>query len=151
MENARLLGELQRRTEEVAELNRGLEARVAEQVEELGRVGRVKRFLAPQLAEPIVSQGDEKILESHRREIVVVFCDLRGYTAFTETADPEEVLDFWANTMARWGRWSASSGVGSIGSRVTGSWCSLTIRCHATTRLNARSKWQWRCARRLAR
>jgi len=63
-------------------------------VEELGRVGRLKRFLAPQLAELIVSKGDEKILESHRREIVVVFCDLRGYTAFTETAEPEEVLDF---------------------------------------------------------
>jgi adenylate cyclase len=94
MENARLLGELRQRTEEVAELNRGLEARVAEQVDELGRVGRLKRFLAPQLAEMIVSQGDEKILESHRREIVVVFCDLRGYTAFTETAEPEEVLDF---------------------------------------------------------
>jgi adenylate cyclase len=94
MENARLLGELRQRTEEVAALNRGLEARVAEQVEELGRVGRLKRFLAPQLAELIVSQGDEKILESHRREIVVVFCDLRGYTAFTETAEPEEVLDF---------------------------------------------------------
>jgi adenylate cyclase len=94
MENARLLGELRQRTDEVAELNRGLETRVAEQVEELGRVGRLKRFLAPQLAELIVSQGDEKILESHRRDIVVVFCDLRGYTAFTETAEPEEVLDF---------------------------------------------------------
>ena len=94
MENARLLGELRQRTDEVAELNRGLEARVAEQVEELGRVGRLKRFLAPQLAELIVSRGDEKILESHRREIVVVFCDLRGYTAFTETAEPEEVLKF---------------------------------------------------------
>jgi class 3 adenylate cyclase len=94
MENARLLGELRQRTDEVAELNRGLEVRVAEQVEELGRVGRLKRFLAPQLAELIVSHGDEKILESHRREIVVVFCDLRGYTAFTETAEPEEVLDF---------------------------------------------------------
>jgi adenylate cyclase len=87
MENARLLTEL-------AALNRGLEARVAEQVDELGRVGRLKRFLAPQLAELIVSQGDENILESHRREIVVVFCDLRGYTAFTETAEPEEVLEF---------------------------------------------------------
>jgi len=94
MENARLLGELRQRTDEVAELNRGLEARVAEQVDELGRVGRLKRFLAPQLAELIVSQGDEKILESHRRDIVVVFCDLRGYTAFTETAEPEEVLNF---------------------------------------------------------
>jgi adenylate cyclase len=94
MENARLLGELRQRTDEVAELNRGLEARVAEQVDELGRVGRLKQFLAPQLAELIVSHGDEKILESHRQEIVVVFCDLRGYTAFTETAEPEEVLAF---------------------------------------------------------
>jgi adenylate cyclase len=94
MENARLLGELHERTDQVAELNRGLEARVAEQVEELGRVGRLKRFLAPQLAELIVSQGDENILQSHRREIVVVFCDLRGYTAFAETAEPEEVLEF---------------------------------------------------------
>src|SRR5205823_2099482 len=94
MENARLLGELRQRTDEVAAMNHRLEARVADQVEELGRVGRLKRFLAPQLAELIVSQGDEKILESHRREIVVVFCDLRGYTAFTETAEPEEVLDF---------------------------------------------------------
>jgi adenylate cyclase len=93
MENARLLGELRQRTEEVAELNRGLEARVAEQVEELGRVGKLKRFLAPQLAELIVSQGDESALESHRREIVVVFCDLRGFTAFAETAEPEEVLE----------------------------------------------------------
>ncbi len=94
MENARLLSELRQRTDQVAELNRSLETRVAEQVEELGRVGRLKRFLAPQLAELIVSQGNEKILESHRREIVVVFCDLRGYTAFAETAEPEEVLDF---------------------------------------------------------
>lgn len=94
IENARLLGALRQRTDEVAALNRDLEGRVAEQVEELGRVGRLKRFLAPQLAELIVSKGDEKILEPHRREIVVVFCDLRGYTAFTETAEPEEVLDF---------------------------------------------------------
>src|SRR5262249_21808505 len=94
IENARLLDELRERNEEIARWNRDLEARVGEQVEELGRVGRLKRFLAPQLAELIVSQGDEKILESHRREIVVVFCDLRGYTAFTETAEPEEVLDF---------------------------------------------------------
>jgi adenylate cyclase len=94
MENARLLGELRQRTEEVAELNHGLEARVAAQVEELGRVSRLKRFLAPQLAEMIIAKGEEGVLESHRREIVVVFCDLRGYTAFTETAEPEDVLNF---------------------------------------------------------
>jgi adenylate cyclase len=85
---------LHQRTDQITELNRGLETRVAAQVEELGRVGRLKRFLAPQLAELIVSQGDEKILESHRREIVVVFCDLRGYTAFTETAEPEDQFEF---------------------------------------------------------
>jgi len=92
MENARLIGELHERTDEVAELNRGLEARVAEQVEELGRVGRLKRFLAPQLADLIIARGDEGILESHRREIVVVFCDIRGFTAFAERAEPEEVM-----------------------------------------------------------
>jgi len=94
MENARLLGELRLRTEEVAELNRGLQDRIEEQVEELGRVGRLKRFLAPQLAEMIIAKGEERILESHRREIVVLFCDLRDYTGFTETAEPEEVLGF---------------------------------------------------------
>jgi len=94
IENARLLGELRARTDEIAGWNQELEARVAAQVDELGRVGRLKRFLAPQLAEMIIAKGDERILESHRREIVVVFCDLRGYTAFNETAEPEEVLDF---------------------------------------------------------
>ena len=70
LENARLLGELRQRTDEIAAWNRELEARVAAQLDELGRVGRLKRFLAPQLAELIVSQGDEAALESHRREIV---------------------------------------------------------------------------------
>ena len=82
------MAELRDRNDEIASWNHELEARVAEQVEELGRVGRPKRFLAPQLAELIVSQGDEKILESHRREIVVAFCDLRGYTAFTKLIRP---------------------------------------------------------------
>jgi adenylate cyclase len=94
IENARLLGQLRASNEEIAVLNRDLEARVAAQVEELGRVGRLNRFLAPQLAEMIIAKGEESVLESHRREIVVVFCDLRGYTAFTETAEPEDVLDF---------------------------------------------------------
>jgi GAF domain-containing protein len=151
IENARLLGELRQRTDEVAELNRGLEARVAEQVEELGRVERLKRFLAPQLAELIVSHGDEKILESHRRGIVVVFCDLRGYTAFTETAEPEEVLDFLREYMEHWGRSSASSRAHSTSSRGTGSWCFSMTRCRSRTRPRARSTWRWRCARRPAR
>ncbi len=93
IENARLLGELRARTDEVAGWNSELEDRVAAQLGELERVGRLKRFLAPQLAELIVARGDEAILETHRRDIVVVFCDLRGFTAFAETAEPEEVLE----------------------------------------------------------
>jgi adenylate cyclase len=72
--------------------NRELEERVQEQVQELVRVGRLKRFLAPQLADLIVSSGDESFLESHRREITVVFCDLRGFTAFAESGEPEDVM-----------------------------------------------------------
>ena len=94
MENARLLGELRARTDEIAAMNRELEARVAAQLSELQRMGRLKRFLAPQLAEMIIARGEEHVLETHRRDIVVVFCDLRGFTTFAETAEPEEVLDF---------------------------------------------------------
>jgi adenylate cyclase len=78
---------------ELALWNKDLEARVAAQLDELGRMGMLKRFLAPQLAEMIVARGEERILETHRRDIVVVFCDLRGFTSFAETAEPEEVLD----------------------------------------------------------
>jgi adenylate cyclase len=77
---------------DLAAWNRELERRVADQVGELERVGRLKRFLAPQIAELIVSSGDEQVLESHRREIAVVVCDLRGFTAFSETAAPEDVM-----------------------------------------------------------
>src|SRR5204862_348241 len=73
--------------DQVQALNTGLEAKVKAQVEELERVGRLRRFLAPQLAQAIVSSGDEKMLENHRREIVAMFCDLRGFTGFAETAD----------------------------------------------------------------
>ena len=66
---------------------------MAEQIAEIERVGRLKRFLPPQLAQLIVSSGDESILESHRREITVLFCDLRGFTAFAKAAEPEEVLE----------------------------------------------------------
>ena len=66
---------------------------MAAQVEELERVGRLRRFLSPQLADLIVSSGDESFLESHRRDITVVFCDLRGFTTFAETTEPEEVME----------------------------------------------------------
>jgi adenylate cyclase len=72
--------------------NSKLEERIAAQLGEIQRIGRLKRFLAPQIAEIVVSTGDETILETHRRDIVVLFCDLRGFTAFSETAEPEEVI-----------------------------------------------------------
>jgi class 3 adenylate cyclase len=92
IENARLLSELHKRTEEIERWNRELEARVAVQVGEIERIGKLRRFLAPQLADLIVARGDESILDSHRREIVVVFCDIRGFTAFAERAEPEEIM-----------------------------------------------------------
>jgi adenylate cyclase len=78
---------------QLADWNRTLEQRVAEQLAEIERIGRLKRFFSPQLAELIVSTGEEKLLESHRREVTVVFCDLRGFTAFSETSEPEEVME----------------------------------------------------------
>ena len=83
---------IQAQPAQLAEWNRTLEARVQRQVEDLERMGRLRRFLAPQLAEVIVSGQQEQLLESHRREITVVFCDLRGFTAFAETTEPEEVM-----------------------------------------------------------
>ena len=77
---------------ELAVWNRELEQRVAEQVESLERMSRLRRFLSPQLAELVLSSGDDSFLKSHRREITVVFCDLRGFTSFAETVEPEDVM-----------------------------------------------------------
>jgi adenylate cyclase len=78
--------------DQLTDLNRDLEARVSAQVAELERLARLKRFFSPALAEAIVNGGADDPLKSHRREIVVVFVDLRGFTAFAETAEPEEVM-----------------------------------------------------------
>src|SRR5262245_64025757 len=83
---------VQTQAAEIADLNANLEQSVQTQVAQLERLGRLKRFFSPQLAEPIVSGGAEDPLKSHRREISVVFVDLRGFTAFAETAPPEEVM-----------------------------------------------------------
>jgi adenylate cyclase len=83
-------------TEQAAELaqwNAELEARVNTQMEELQRMNRLRRFLSPQVAELVINSGDDSVLGSHRREIVVVFCDLRGFTAFAESSEPEEVME----------------------------------------------------------
>ena len=83
---------LQAQGAQLAEWNESLTQRVTDQLAELERVSRLKRFLAPQVANLIVSSGDDSFLESHRREITVVSCDLRGYTSFSEIGDPEEVM-----------------------------------------------------------
>ena len=78
---------------ELALWNKELEGRVQTQLGQIERMGALKRFLAPQLAELIIARGEDSVLATHRRDIVVVFGDLRGYTAFAETAEPEELLD----------------------------------------------------------
>jgi adenylate cyclase len=99
IENTRLLNELRERTDqlevqsrEVVKLNRQLEQRVSDQVGEIERMSRLRRFLPPQVADLIVASGTEKQLESHRGEITALFCDLRGFTGFSESSDPEDVM-----------------------------------------------------------
>jgi class 3 adenylate cyclase len=99
IENARLLQELRERTDQLeaqsqqlADLNQKLEQRVADQVGEIERMSRLRRFLPPQVADLIVASGSERQLESHRREITALFCDLRGFTGFSESADPQDVM-----------------------------------------------------------
>ena len=90
--NKALHDKVQEQTVELGALNRTLGERVAAQLAEIERIGRLKRFLAPQLAELIVSSGHEGVLKSHRRDIAVLICDLRGFTAFAESGEPEEVM-----------------------------------------------------------
>ncbi|WP_230531546.1 adenylate/guanylate cyclase domain-containing protein [Microvirga roseola] len=85
---------IQTQAEELAAMNQDLESRVRQQVQELERMRELRRFLPPQLADMIISQGREApILDHHRCEIVALFCDLRGFTSFAEIAEPEEIVD----------------------------------------------------------
>lgn len=86
-----LQDEVGKQAEALRELNATLEARVSAQVGELERLGQLKRFFAPSVADAIVASGEKSILAPHRREITYMFLDLRGFTAFTDTAEPEEV------------------------------------------------------------
>jgi GAF domain-containing protein len=105
IENARLIGELHERTDQVAELNRGLEARVAEQVEELGRVGRLKRFLAPQLAQLIVSQGTRRSSKAIAAKSSSSFAICAGTPPSPRPPNPKRFSTSCASTTALWGRW----------------------------------------------
>jgi len=85
--------QLREQTEQLASWNQLLEQRVAAQLTEIERIGRLRRFLAPQVAQMIASsEASQTLLASHRREITTLFCDLRGFTAFTESSEPEEVM-----------------------------------------------------------
>ncbi len=90
--------------DQLTDLNANLEQRVADGVAQLERLGRMKRFLSPQVADLILAGVGEDPLMSHRREITVVFLDLRGFTAFTETAEPEEVMGVLREYHAEMGR-----------------------------------------------
>jgi adenylate cyclase len=81
---------------ELAQWNEELEGRVAAQVRQLERFGALRRFFSPQITRLLLEDGDDSFLTSHRREITAVFCDLRGFTAFAETSDPEEVMSVLA-------------------------------------------------------
>ena len=85
--------QVQSQATELSEWNKTLEQRVKDQVDELQRVGRLKRFFSPQLAELIVNGEADDPLKTHRRDLTVIYLDLRGFTAFAETAEPEEVMD----------------------------------------------------------
>lgn len=87
-----LTDQVRQQASELADINATLEQRVAAQVGEIERVGRLKRFLPPEIVGIVLAEGAESLLDSHRRDIAVLFCDLRGFTAFTEAAEPEEVM-----------------------------------------------------------
>ena len=88
----RSLLRIKRYHDTIKELNRTLEQRVEEQVQELERLGELRRFLSPQLAEAIVHSGDQSVLQSHRRELAMLFADLRGWTSFADSVEPEELM-----------------------------------------------------------
>src|SRR5262245_42347063 len=92
LERKRLHDQVAAQAADLAEWNRTLRERVELQLGEIERVSRLKRFLSPQVTELILTSGDDRVLESHRRAITVLFCDLRGFTAFSETTEPEEVM-----------------------------------------------------------
>ena len=98
-----LQDEVKAQAQQIAQWNLTLEQRVQEQVGQIDRLGRLKRFFSPQLAEAIVA-GGEDMLKTHRREISVVFIDLRGFTAFTDQAEPEEVMEMLHAFHASMGR-----------------------------------------------
>jgi class 3 adenylate cyclase len=157
-ESERLLKELRETTEQVeaqsqelVTLNRQLEQRVTEQVGEIERMGRLRRFLPPQVADLIVASGTEKQLESHRREITALFCDLRGFTGFSESSDPEDVMTLLRDYHAAIGeiivRYSGTL------ERYAGDGVMVVFNDPISRSITQRFKlcrWHWKCAERSA-
>ena len=123
---------------ELAEWNRTLEARVDEQVAELERLARLRRYLSPQIADLVLSAPDETVLKSHRREVAVLFCDLRGFTAFSEGSEPEEVMAALAEFHEAVGPLINRFAPQSAASPATASWSSSTTPCPAPILQSAR-------------
>jgi class 3 adenylate cyclase len=112
IENVRQFRALRARTDEVHALNATLENRVQEQVGEIERMGRLKRFLPPAVADTVVSSGSEKMLSSHRALLGILFCDIRGFTAFCERAEPEETIEVLQTYHEEMGKLIAEHGAG---------------------------------------
>ncbi len=112
IDNVRQFKALESRTAEVEALNTGLEERVATQVDQLERMGRLKRFLSPQVADAVISSGDNALLGSHRALIATLFCDIRGFTAFCERAEPEETIEVLQTYHEAMGQLIADHGAG---------------------------------------
>jgi class 3 adenylate cyclase len=110
-------GTLSRQADELARLNRGLEQRVDSQESEIEKLARLKRFLAPEVARIVLEEHRESMLQSHRCYIVALFCDIRGFTRFSESMEPEEVMDVLQSYHAEMGRLVAESG-GTIDHRA---------------------------------
>ena len=108
---------LSHQADELNRLNRNLEQRVDEQVDEIEKLARLKRFLAPEVAKILLEERGESMLQSHRSYIVALFCDIRGFTRFSETMEPEEVMDVLQNFHQGMGRLAAEHG-GTIDHRA---------------------------------
>ena len=109
--------EVQVQSRKLRELNSTLEERVQTQVTEIEQLARLKRFLSTEVADLITSEGKESLLDSHRRLIACLFCDVRNFTTFSEAAEPEEVMDVLQAVHERMGRLVAEHG-GTIGYRA---------------------------------
>jgi adenylate cyclase len=133
---------------ELREFNRTLEERVRTQVEELERLQRLRRFLSPQLADAVVSSGDDSILRSHRRQVAMFFADLRGWSSFVDAVEPEELMRVLGEFHGTIGCLVKGSTRRWASSRATASSSSSTTRSRFPIPRCARCGWAARCARR---